>query len=854
MIPVKLRLRNFMCYRENVPVLNLEGLRIVCLCGDNGAGKSALLDSITWCLWGKARTRSDDDLIHIGRDEMEVELEFLMLKSLYRVVRKRNRTMGKRPGKTILELHVSTGTSFEPISGAVRETQAKINEVLRMDYDTFINSAFLLQGRADEFTLKSADKRKEVLSEILNLRYYDTLEERAREQSRTLRAEQAALDLSLGEITAELARRDEYQQAFDVANTRVSELARRRQELESEAQRLRLEKQALDLRARERHKEEARIAQMEAEAGRWRQQAEEAAKEIQECGVVLADVESIQAGYRRFVDTQKAKEHFDRHAHTFYDLSHRKLALENAVKDMQSKLRADRQVAAAGVDGLKQRSAGYPQTEQALAAAEDHVTALDANQARLDAMQREMGTNGEAVADKEAVNRRLKADMEELRERMTQLEAGQGTCPLCGTDLGQDRCEGVLSQYQADGETMKRQFIDNQSFIATLRERQAAFQGETQSLQATLRREQPIAQGQVGTLRQALSQAALAREDLPAAEQALTAMDRQLSENGAASEQQLQLDGIGKDIVALGYDKDAHDQTNADWEGLRTFDDRHRRLEEAQRREPLARQRAKDAKQALEAREAERASGQALLKALGQEVNKLPEVTSALEDTERTLRSVATEEEQARQAVGATQGNLARLADRETAHREKKQALQHVLEEQSIYDDLVRAFGRKGIQALIIESALPDMEEEANRLLARMTDNRMHLKLESQSSYRSKEGVQETLEIRIADELGTRSYETFSGGEAFRINLALRIALSKMLARRAGAPLPTLFIDEGFGTQDPGGRDKIVEAINAIQDDFERIIIITHIEELKEQFPARIEVTKTPNGSTFVLT
>ena len=70
---------------------------------------------------------------------------------------------------------------------------------------------------------------------------------------------------------------------------------------------------------------------------------------------------------------------------------------------------------------------------------------------------------------------------------------------------------------------------------------------------------------------------------------------------------------------------------------------------------------------------------------------------------------------------------------------------------------------------------------------------------------------------------------------------------------RAGAPLPTLFIDEGFGTQDPGGRDRIVDALNAIRDDFERIIVITHIEELKEQFPARIQVEKGPEGATFSL-
>ena len=107
----------------------------------------------------------------------------------------------------------------------------------------------------------------------------------------------------------------------------------------------------------------------------------------------------------------------------------------------------------------------------------------------------------------------------------------------------------------------------------------------------------------------------------------------------------------------------------------------------------------------------------------------------------------------------------------------------------------------------------------------------------------------ETLEIKIADELGTRSYETFSGGETFRINFALRIALSRLLAKRAGAPLPTLFIDEGFGTQDSAGRDKLVETINAIAGDFQRILVITHIDELKDLFPVRIEVTKTAEGS-----
>ena len=160
-------------------------------------------------------------------------------------------------------------------------------------------------------------------------------------------------------------------------------------------------------------------------------------------------------------------------------------------------------------------------------------------------------------------------------------------------------------------------------------------------------------------------------------------------------------------------------------------------------------------------------------------------------------------------------------------------------------------FGKNGIQAIIIENAIPELEEEANRILARVTDNAMHLTLETQRDTRSG-NVAETLDIRISDALGTRNYELFSGGEAFRINFALRIALSKMLARRAGARLRTLVIDEGFGTQDSEGLERLVEVIRAIKNDFSKIFVITHLPELKNIFETHIEVKKDPlRGSVY---
>jgi exonuclease SbcC len=170
-----------------------------------------------------------------------------------------------------------------------------------------------------------------------------------------------------------------------------------------------------------------------------------------------------------------------------------------------------------------------------------------------------------------------------------------------------------------------------------------------------------------------------------------------------------------------------------------------------------------------------------------------------------------------------------------------------------IYRELVKAFGRDGIQALLIDQAIPELQDEANRILSRLTGNRTQVTMESLGELKGG-GTKETLDIRISDEVGERRYELYSGGEAFRVDFAIRIALSKLLARRSGTPLQTLVIDEGFGTQDEEGLAHLVEAIQTISDEFEKILVITHVDAIKNAFPVRIEVVKEPeSGSTFTV-
>jgi exonuclease SbcC len=206
-----------------------------------------------------------------------------------------------------------------------------------------------------------------------------------------------------------------------------------------------------------------------------------------------------------------------------------------------------------------------------------------------------------------------------------------------------------------------------------------------------------------------------------------------------------------------------------------------------------------------------------------------------------------------------------KLRDETTAARQKVEVLDSLRRKKADFDkerdttgrtigqykQLERAFGKDGVPALLIEQALPEIENEANDLLDRLTAGEMSVRFITQRDYkdRNREDKKETLDIQISDATGVRDYEMFSGGEAFRVNFAIRLALSRVLAQRAGARLQTLVIDEGFGSQDAIGRQRLVEAINMVQSDFARILVITHLEELKDAFPSRIEVEKASTGS-----
>ncbi len=203
------------------------------------------------------------------------------------------------------------------------------------------------------------------------------------------------------------------------------------------------------------------------------------------------------------------------------------------------------------------------------------------------------------------------------------------------------------------------------------------------------------------------------------------------------------------------------------------------------------------------------------------------------------------------QDVGIKLGTvLAQLKDLEGKAAQKKvleAEIKAVATEEHLFIKLARAF--KEIPVLIMENALPDVEDLGNELLGRLTGGRISIRFETQKEAKTTGKVSDTLDIIVSDELGERPYEGWSGAERFDVDLSIRLAISKFLAKRAGARIETLIIDEGASCLDAQGREHFTEAISEIAKEFKLVLCITHIDELKEQFPQQLIVSKTPEGS-----
>ena len=351
-----------MCYRDNVPPLHFDGIRLACLSGDNGNGKSALIDAVTWALWGQARAKSDDDLIHAGQMEMEVEFDFTVNQQPYHIIRKRSKPKRRgSPGQTILEFQIATGNGFRSITGtSIAQTQQNITDILHMDYDTFINSAFLRQGHADEFTIKRPAERKEVLADILGLSLYDALEEQAKELAKQQETEKAQPESNIKEISDELALKPDYDAELEQAQRELTSIEEIIKGKEFGLNELREKKETLGKKKAQLEQLEAHIGDTSRNLKHWEEQVKQHHFRITEYDRLIAQRATIEEGYVRLTETKKLIEELNQKLGVLVKLNERRSQLIQVIDKAQSALTTHHTIAQNKITELESRSQKLP--------------------------------------------------------------------------------------------------------------------------------------------------------------------------------------------------------------------------------------------------------------------------------------------------------------------------------------------------------------------------------------------------------------------------------------------------------------------------------------------------------------
>ena len=854
MIPLKLTVRNFMCYRDDVPSLDLDGVHVACLCGDNGHGKSALLDAMTWALWGEARARTQEELVHQGRSDMAVELDFKAREQTYRVSRKYSRT-ARGSQSTLLELQVLTGDGGRPITGnTVRDTEARIRDLLHMDYDTFVNTAFLLQGRADEFTRSTPARRKECLAEVLDLAYYRRLEERARERSRDASGRLREIEGAIEHMRAQIEGRrasEERLAEIEAALTRLRpDVQTQRSWVDSlrdgvEGQRGRKG----ELESLERRVESSRVEldELGGQIGDHRSRIE------RHEAVQQREVEIVERS-TRIADVRAETARLDEAASRAHALAQERTRLQGAIAVKRERLsvllsQMERTIST----DLEPKAKRLPLMEETLRGIRVEQESLGEPETALARLREEAQ---ELAARTQYLKRRedeLRAEMGETRKKFDMLSRDESVCPLCKQPLGEEGQEHLALEYRTQGERAKREYQQHQD-EAKLREQERSKKlAAVATAESDLDRRRRDLQTRVAACERDLQDSRNAEEALAELATRRDRLSAQIDDGDFAVDERRSLEAIEREAAGVDYDGERHQRLRAEMGTLEPYVELARRLAEATDALPRDRDSLARVLGLRDRRRAALAEDQQRRDALAADLKSLPALEAQLSEAQARLSVLERQLQEALVDRGVVEGELKRLEalERELGARERER--RELQQAKGIFDELAVAFGRNGIQALIIETAIPDLQNDANELLGRLTDGRMTLKLQLREGRRERlTGMpSEELDIRIGDEVGTRAYEMFSGGEAFRINFALRIALSRLLAQRSGAPLPILFIDEGFGSQDAAGQERLREAIQSIQSDFQKIIVVTHLEGIKESFPTRIEVTKTAMGSTF---
>ena len=885
MIPHSLQLKNFLSYGSEMQMIDFRPHHLIYLSGKNGHGKSALLDAMTWALWGQARkttnaVKPDFGLLRLGATHMIVIFDFELEGQRYRVKREFMQTKSKQGAYLEFGMIDEKDRLIPLTDKTIRATQAVIERTIRLDYESFINSAFLRQGHANEFSQKSPKDRKEILSTILGLQQFDQLKKRALERVKQAMNQRDALRAVQESLMQQCSKADDIQEKKKVLDNQVIII-------KHDEKRLTLEQKNFDhasVTYRDRQKEyELLRFQSEQTSQVYQDQLQTMQKKWKRWRMIQA----MQQDMPDYKQLEKDKTQVSVMIQHYHEMLQKRISLQTVMiactgerqvrqRQLEHTYAQETQKITMELERLvfekesviKNKSAAEQikkdlHKQKAIYQNEHKLCAMQSiDEKRHAAMFAQFEKRKDRYQQWQTKNNWLKTEHENLMHKKKVVDSNNPSCPLCDQNLSAARRKFLGNQFIKQERLVSHQY--NRLHLISTRLKALLIE-QHQNLEAnqkllikkeSIEKEMHVIDEKIieHDAHLAALQTNLEKINGMIKEQEKIVMKQQkiavlgIEQDLLYKEKKTTIERIEKDLAAIAYNEKEHRALQERYALLERkiadlVDLKHELFTQAQRAQEIH-----VLVHTLKKQKKEISSNEHLQNQYGLLEKQKMILAVHKREIDEQLHQLQEKKEKAREEHGRLKMQQEHDTRIEKEYKKQQDTIEKLNHEIKDYQIIANAAGKDGVQALLIEQVLPEIEQEANYLLSKLTNNQSHIFIESLRDLK-RGGSKETLDINISDPSGIRPYEMFSGGEAFRIDFSLRIALSKLLARRAGSSLQLLIIDEGFGSQDEEGLSLIMDAIYKVHHDFEKVIVVSHLPAMRDQFPVHFIVQKGVNGT-----